>query len=962
MSDVNTKIIIDVNLTSEESNQKAKDLGVSIKAIREEQKLLKASGKETDVAFQSNAISLRQLQAEQKAYIAITNAADGSNNQLRAQLSLLTQQYNGLGKEERDSTVAGKALQVQIRGLSDEIKVNEEKVGDHRRSVGDYEKANRSATDSIKQQGQELSTLTSFVGQAPIGFQILGKQIGTVNNQLQNFRQANKEARVAQQEFSVAQKISTEATQASEAATAAATEIGFKFTQGQATAAEAELARAVATDTATVATAAQTAATEAQTVATAAGTNAAKVFKIALASTGIGAIIILVAALVTYLKDFDPLVDTIEQLFAGFKAGIDVVGRVITGFISNIKSMGDLFSKLGGIIAHPVDSFKSLGKEMNTAARAAMALKEAQQDLNDQLSAQEVINARAQQQIKELTLQSKNRSLSESERQKKAQQAQALELKNFNDRTGLANQELDLAVRSAGIKGKLNADEIKGLKDRGTAYAIDLLNRGKISDTEVDLIKKAELGKIQILDESTGRQEKLQNIADAAAERAKAEEEKRLTELTKSREKSADAEKIRLESLLTTNESILTARQKEIAAVNQDIDEKVEKYRKYGATTAQLEKERVARIKQITDESHKDDVAQIDANNKAIQDLLISYVTDQGDRELMQIATNNQRKVEAQDVLIAQTKERIQKGEEGLTELLLSQQTLRDELLTANQTELSVKQDEIKLAKEQSDIELHDREMERDQALADAKRQIQDEEFDNMKAGTDLLATIFDKNTAIGKAAFLAQKAVAIAQIIVQTQAALAANRLAEQLQNASLSLIPIAGIGLAAGNSIVKQAERTRILISGALSGAAVLAAAVAGFSTGGVFESDGKGSMVNGAGTGTSDSINARLSNGEAVINARSAKLFRPMLSAINMAGGGAALGPGMAMAAGGIAQAAQGGHISGMTDRVISGQEIANIVIAGVQAGPHPVVDVRQIVTETQNLQAAQVRANI
>lgn len=48
-------------------------------------------------------------------------------------------------------------------------------------------------------------------------------------------------------------------------------------------------------------------------------------------------------------------------------------------------------------------------------------------------------------------------------------------------------------------------------------------------------------------------------------------------------------------------------------------------------------------------------------------------------------------------------------------------------------------------------------------------------------------------------------------------------------------------------------------------------------------------RGGMVGGYGSGTSDSVNARLSKGEAVINARSAKMFRGALSSMNVAGGG-------------------------------------------------------------------------
>jgi hypothetical protein len=55
--------------------------------------------------------------------------------------------------------------------------------------------------------------------------------------------------------------------------------------------------------------------------------------------------------------------------------------------------------------------------------------------------------------------------------------------------------------------------------------------------------------------------------------------------------------------------------------------------------------------------------------------------------------------------------------------------------------------------------------------------------------------------------------------------------------------------------------------------------------------YNSDGKGSMLRGPGTGTSDSMNARLSNGESIINAKSTSMFWPLLSHINQMGGGRA-----------------------------------------------------------------------
>lgn len=57
-------------------------------------------------------------------------------------------------------------------------------------------------------------------------------------------------------------------------------------------------------------------------------------------------------------------------------------------------------------------------------------------------------------------------------------------------------------------------------------------------------------------------------------------------------------------------------------------------------------------------------------------------------------------------------------------------------------------------------------------------------------------------------------------------------------------------------------------------------------------------RGGLLSGPGTGTSDSIPALLSSGETVINARSSRIFRPLLSTINSMGGG------RRFAAGGVA----------------------------------------------------------
>lgn len=112
-----------------------------------------------------------------------------------------------------------------------------------------------------------------------------------------------------------------------------------------------------------------------------------------------------------------------------------------------------------------------------------------------------------------------------------------------------------------------------------------------------------------------------------------------------------------------------------------------------------------------------------------------------------------------------------------------------------------------------------------------------------------------------------------------------------------------------------VASAAALMALVKAAFAGAK---AAVKGFSTGG---------YVQGAGTGTSDSIPARLSNGESVMTAKATSMFSPILSAFNQLGGGVPI------------VANTGGSNIGM-------DMLAAAVARGYQMAPQPVVSVEEI----------------
>ena len=177
-------------------------------------------------------------------------------------------------------------------------------------------------------------------------------------------------------------------------------------------------------------------------------------------------------------------------------------------------------------------------------------------------------------------------------------------------------------------------------------------------------------------------------------------------------------------------------------------------------------------------------------------------------------------------------------------------------------------------------------------SIADAKA-VQAAKMAGLNDGLNNVKAVFGQESAAGKAA-------AVLQATINTY------------QGASKAIaqfgvplgIPFAALAVAAG---FKQVT-------------AITNAPTPAFASGG---------LVRGSGTGTSDSISARLSKGETVINARSTRMFKPMLSAMNEAGGG------VGFASGGSLDTSVGGQTIGavkafvVTDDITDSQKGLEII---------------------------------
>jgi TP901 family phage tail tape measure protein len=169
-----------------------------------------------------------------------------------------------------------------------------------------------------------------------------------------------------------------------------------------------------------------------------------------------------------------------------------------------------------------------------------------------------------------------------------------------------------------------------------------------------------------------------------------------------------------------------------------------------------------------------------------------------------------------------------------------------------------------------------------------AEETLQDAKAAAMKGFLNIAAGLVEEGSALAKAIFLLQQAMAIKDVIVtkfRTNAMIMAEGLA-------LS-IPTLGASMATATKLVAANN----IMSG-ISIAAILAQTVAQFdkkAKGGMIEEFANGGMVNGrshAQGGEKFAVGGRvveLEGGEAVINKRSTAMFRNQLSAMNAAGGG-------------------------------------------------------------------------
>jgi hypothetical protein len=910
--DETKKILLNVDIENVEAIKRLADTKARMADLRLEQKNLDVSTDSGKQKFEILGQQIKALNTDSLTYQKTIQSNVKSQNEestsiqgLKALLSLQTAEYNKMSSAMRDTT-AGKAMQASIKGTSDSLKKLEKDLGDNHREVGNY--------------GTALGTLPGIFGEMQAKGQsvlvALRTRFESTKDMVMQYSEAVNVSKVAQGEAAVA----------AQAATVAESELAAAEAAGTATASQAAAAEALrGTATATA------------TVATEASTAAMKIFKIALASTGIGLLVVALGAVVAYFTQTNEGSKLFSRLMSGINAVIQTGVKILGSYGKLLVDIVTLnFKEVGKDVGVLVDNVKNAGTEMGKTYEAGRKITDDRQKLTKAEREWSTEKIRQQGIMDTLALKIRQSDTSAVERKKAEAEASKIRETIFKRDIQYAKENLRIVNEEQALKSKKDYQAIADAKNRveqtiaeDNKYEQSLKNRvgrvnnmiGKNSEsrikTEITTTEKllSERGKsLDALEKSTLISE---DVYNARIKQVKDLQDEELTLLNK----KAIAEKMSDNAVLIAKENInqaslkrqkdlitertnllITASQYEMTLERSQSDEIIAGKKQ---TIEQLYFLELVRIKQDRDEQIKEQNLKLSADPlyQAEHDKQIALITQQSRTKEAQAnfafdEKERQRKLDTAQIDLNNKLELVQGNIDLEYSLKLEalEAQRKAEILAAESSGASILLINAKFNKLESDSENEkfQRKFENIKKWADESMkiltagnnlskaieagQLQDAEESNSTKTKDLddrlakglitqkvhddgvaasAAELDKKKAKIAHDQAVRDKALNIMSVIINTAAAIMAQ----------LKIGP-AGIPLAIAAGV-----------TGALELATIIATPVPKASRGLLLK--GKSHAQGG--------IPIEAEGGEAIINKRSTSLFGPILSAMNVAGGG-------------------------------------------------------------------------
>ena len=605
----------------------------------------------------------------------------------------------------------------------------------------------------------------------------------------------------------------------------------------------------------------------------------------------------------------------LQQVLAPLKMAMDGITRVVESIVDVFLSAAQAVTGLVGAFL----DFIGVGDSINQNSKDYIELEKQKLDLANKERSDLVENAKLSMEASDLRAKSAQKDKYSAE-----------------ERIQFLNEAID--------KEKAMADnELEQAKQR-LEIAKKEAERTKNSKEVNDELAQAEANLYNVQKEYNTKTRELYSQRSEAQTKLNQEEEQRLQLVQERSDKELAAMRALRDS---ENALIADSVEKQRAAINSSYDDQIADLRKrmeteenltdqaraaMSATIENLEKKRTAELAELNEESIREkleqEAAYIEqrlqlATEGTIQEYSLKAEQLKKEKEIelsnTKLTAEQKQLIEDsyQKKLDEMTSEYERKKQEKAMEALeleLSNRLAAAKIAGEDELQVELENakkrlDSLQQLEGESDAEFKARQLEAQQEYLDAKEELAQREIEIEQAKfeaasqiTGALSGLFEQLGEDNKAFAILSKTLALAEIAINTGKAISE------------------GVASAAG--LIFPANIPAI--------ASTIATVIANMTTAISLVKSAKfadGGLVEGTGTGTSDSIPAMLSNGESVMTAKATSMFAPLLSAINVAGGGVPI------------QARE------KSSQALGEEMIARAIARGMQ-DVHPIVSVTEI----------------
>lgn len=604
----------------------------------------------------------------------------------------------------------------------------------------------------------------------------------------------------------------------------------------------------------------------------------------------------------------------LQQVLAPLKMAMDGITRVVESIVDVFLSAAQAVTGLVGAFL----DFIGVGDSINQNSKDYIELEKQKLDLANKERSDLVENAKLSMEASDLRAKSAQKDKYSAE-----------------ERIQFLNEAID--------KEKAMADnELEQAKQR-LEIAKKEAERTKNSKEVNDELAQAEANLYNVQKEYNTKTRELYSQRSEAQTKLNQEEEQRLQLVQERSDKELAAMRALRDS---ENALIKDSFEKQKADINASYDDQIADLKKrmeteenltteakaaMSATIANLEKQRDAELAEVNEESIREkleqEAAYIEqrlqlATEGTIQEYSLKAEQLKKEKEIelsnTKLTAEQKQLIEDsyQKKLDEMTSEYERKKQEKAMEALeleLSNRLAAAKIAGEDELQVELENakkrlDSLQQLEGESDAEFKARQLEAQQEYLDAKEELAQREIEIEQAKfeaasqiTGALSGLFEQLGEDNKAFMILSKTLALAEVAINT--------------------------GKAISSAVAASAKKGIFGIAEAVS---LIATIITNMTTAiGIINSAkfADGGLVEGPGTGTSDSIPAMLSNGESVMTARATSMFAPLLSAINVAGGGVPI------------------QVREKSSQALGEEMIARAIARGMQ-DVHPIVSVTEI----------------